>query len=202
LGTRAHRDFLTADFVPSGPRWQWHSTMTPFAPRVYLCMMQLCRISRIAASVLFEQRLKLGAAFTSGPLAAKVWPNDEAFVLSLLAASGFSFGRLSDHAPDYSTSATFTFTKPTSAKWLRSTPKDNSLYHPVVAGGIFLARARAYLAEKAYAASRPDDILKEFETRLLPQVRMECGDESAIVYQREMRQVADWVALRKNSARS
>ena len=200
-GAGADWDFLTAHFVPSGPQWRWHATMTPFAPRVYLCMMQLCRISRVAARRLFDQRLRLAESFGGDDFRPEAWPNDEAFVLSVLAASAFSFARLSDHAPDHSTSG-FTFTKPTSAKWLQSSPQENALYHPVVAGGKFLARARAYLAERAYAASRPEDILKEFETGFLPQVRTECGDDAAIVYQREIRQVAAWVARRQKPTRT
>lgn len=199
-GGSSQRDFLTASFVEAGAKWMWHRTMTPFAPRVYLCMMQACRISRTAASYLHEQRLKLGEAFESGNLSAADWPNDEAFVVSMLAKGGFSFGLLADHAPNYSIKGSFTFTKPISMRWLQSSPRDNRLYHPVVGGAKFLMRARAYLAERARSAAPPNEILAEFESGFLPQVRLECGDESALVFQNEMRKVAEWVAAGRNLA--
>jgi hypothetical protein len=199
-GAREKRDFLTASFVEAGPEWMWHRTMTPFAPRVHLCMMQACRISRPAASYLYEQRSRLGEAFETGNLSVEDWPNDEAFVLSMLVQGGFSHARLDDHAPGYATSGSFTFTKPISIRWLQSLPKDNRLYHPVVGGAKFLGRARAYLAERARSAARPDEILEEFDKGFLPQVRMECGDESALVFQDETRKVAGWVARRRNLA--
>jgi hypothetical protein len=71
------------------------------------------------------------------------------------------------------------------------------LYHPVVGGDRFWSQMRAYLAGRAYEASRPDEILEEFERHLLPQVRAECGDERALVFHDEIRKVADWVSKRQ-----
>ena len=111
--------------------------MTPFAPKVYICMLQLCRLSRDAAAQLYQKRLKLSAAFASGEFAPDDWPNDEAFVMSSLAEAGLSVAKLAEHAPDYTISGTFTFTKPMSARWLQSLPRNNALYHPVVGGDPF-----------------------------------------------------------------
>jgi hypothetical protein len=200
LAGRPPTDFLTGKFGRSKPEWMWYPTMAPFAPHIHECMMQLCRISAAAAKHLYFQRLKLSAAFATGDVRAADWPNDEAFVMSLLAETRFTFARLADHAPDYTTSGTFSFTKPMSARWLQSLPKDNSLYHPVVSGDKFWRRIRAYLAERAEQASNADEILAEFESQFLPQVRLEFGDQRALVFRDEIRKVAAWVSLRHRPA--
>jgi hypothetical protein len=148
-------DFVTAWFGPAEARWQWYATMAPFAERQYNCMMQLCRFSPSAARLLLRERRGLSARFLGEGRALASWPNDEAFVGATLMDFGFNVATFRDHAPGFQTEGSFTFTRPTSARWLDTLPPDDRIYHPVVRGRKFRERLAAYLKEGQGGAPLP-----------------------------------------------
>ncbi|HEY2132315.1 MAG TPA: FkbM family methyltransferase [Acetobacteraceae bacterium] len=139
-------DFVTAWSVEASPSWVWYKSMAPFAERSFHCMLQLCRVSRVASEYLLAERRSLSNRFARAQLAMEDWPNDEAFVATTLVNGGYRIATFHEHAPDFHTKDIFTFTKPTSARWLDGLPPDNGIYHPVERGAKFLDRAKKYLS--------------------------------------------------------
>ena len=154
-------DFITAWFVAASKAWLWHRTMHPFEADINNCMLQLCRVSRNAVAYLYRKRVELTKSFEAQELEAESWPNDEAFVGATLQRGGLKVSTFRQHAPQFRTTNTFTFDKPTSLRWLDSQPYDNKIYHPVVTGEKFIERVGAYL-------NLPTSRLTAGETRQLP----------------------------------
>ncbi len=151
-GTAASKsaDLITAWFVESSIEWQWHSTISPFSKRVFNCMLQLSRFSNSALKRLFERRKLLSALYIREGFPANRWPNDEAFVGAVIGSGNFEVVRFADHAPLYDTTDTFTFTRPTSARWIERQLFNDSIYHPVSSGEVFYQRVLAFFREQLY----------------------------------------------------
>jgi len=181
--------FLTPWFSQAGPDWMWHRTVKDYVTNVYTCMMQLCRLSNSAVRYLFEKRVELGRLFQDKGIKATEWPNDEAFVAGMLAKGGFSIAPIHTHSPDFKIAGSFSFTKPTGLTWLKSTPPNDHLYHPVVQGTKFLQRAKAYLAEREKTLT-VHDFMKEFNGNFLTQIRYECGEEVALAFYEDLKKIA------------
>ena len=96
--------------------------ISPFVQHPYNCMMQLCRVSRRALTLLLEKRRALGERFLLERRDPNSWPNDEAFVAATLVEQGLRTALFSEHAPNFRHAGTFTFVKPTSARWLEHLP--------------------------------------------------------------------------------
>jgi hypothetical protein len=168
-------DFITPWFVAASPEWAWYSSMKPYSRQIYNCMIQICRMSRKSLDFLLQRRLELGRYFTQ----TQKWPNDEAFIGATLKDGGFSVTTLKEHAPDFEVSGTLTFTKPTSANWLKTQAFDQHVYHPVVSGQKFLQRAKAYLEERERCVGSTVELLKEFNNSFINQVQLEAGAQAA-----------------------
>jgi hypothetical protein len=186
-------DFITAWFAPAGPRWQWHATMAPFAERQYHSMMQLCRFSPSAARLLLRERRGLSARFLSEGRALASWPNDEAFVGATLMDFGFNVATFRDHAPGFHTEGSFTFTRPTSARWLETVPPDNRIFHPVVRGQKFRERLAAYLKDGQGPRGEPMQI----EPDLQKQLDVESAPEETVPSVRSAPAVAGGITHRQ-----
>jgi hypothetical protein len=187
-------DFVTAWFVASSPEWAWYKSMQPFAGEIFNCMLQLARFSRRSLIHLLQRRREISILFCDAASDPGLWPNDEAFVAAVLVAGGFSVATFADHAPSFQHSGTFTFTKPTSLRWLSQEPPNNRLYHPVVSGPSFLRRARDYLREKEATNVRPDLLVAEFGLEFLRQVELEGGTLAATAFYGEVKAAASRLA--------
>jgi hypothetical protein len=174
-GTEATRgaDFVTGWFVTASAGWLWYNTISPFVPHPFNCMMQLCRVSHAAVARLLQERRILSQRFQQDRLDIRSWPNDEAFVGAKLVEHGFRVVTFKEHAPDFRTAGTFTFTRPTSARWLDSVPPDNGIYHPVEQGERFVARAKAYLDAVARNPAGSDGASPDPDEELKQQLRIE-----------------------------
>lgn len=168
-------DFLTPWFVESSPAWSWYSMMSPYASRIFNCMMQLCRFSRTAIELLYEKRAALSAEFDRNGKAAEMWPNDEAFVGATLVAGGMTISDLKQQVSDYDFSGTFTFTKPVSLCYLKNLPSNRKVYHPVVRGEKFLTRANTYLRERQQQGRTAKELIDEFGHDFVDQIGLEGG---------------------------
>jgi hypothetical protein len=162
----------------------------PFVPNVFNCMLQVSRFSRRAIKFLLDKRRALTATFQVDKLSQQLWPNDEGFIGSYLHDGGFRISTFNQHAPSYKTSGTMTFTRPTSLNWLHSRDLDRTIYHPVVEGQLFVKRAHAYLSEREKDGVSSNQLLKEFGSEFLHQVRIEGGDVALQLFVSKLRDAA------------
>ena len=185
-GESVHAEFITAHYAEASPEWMWYSTMRPFAGAIFTCMMQLCCVSRRAAMLLWEERKQLTAHFLSKHLPPDSWPNDEAFVAAILKENHFMVATFAKHAPSFEIDRTFTFTKPTSKKWLDTIPYNNRIYHPVVTGRRFKDRIDAYVSDRlkiiGKSAQTDQTIRQDFEEQIrvdeTPNIKTTASEES------------------------
>ena len=171
-------DFVTAWFVMASAEWQWYNTISPFVQHPYNCMMQLCRVSRRALTLLLEKRRALGERFLLERRDPNSWPNDEAFVAATLVEQGLRTALFSEHAPNFRHAGTFTFVKPTSARWLEHLPLNDTIYHPVEHGDKFVARAKAYLNMRNHTNPSGDHVSPDTDDELLEQIHIESQTKS------------------------
>jgi len=174
-GAAASADFITPWFIPGDPKWHWFRTIAPFAPAVYNCMLQICRLSRGALEYLLVERQRLSSMFVEASYSATDWPNDEAFVASFLHAGGFRICTLSQHAPSFNTVGTLTFTRPFSMRSMSHRTGEDAIYHPVVAGEAFGIRAAAYLLERDAQDATIEELQSEFGFGFQHEVYLEGG---------------------------
>ncbi len=164
VGTTAQADFVTPWFVIASSSWYWFNSIKPFYPTPYNCMLQVCRFSRAAALKLHKQRTVLTDNFISAGLPEEHWPNDEAFVGAALKEGNMRIADFKEHAPEFRTGDSFSFTRPTSERWLRAQSFNNTLYHPVVNGAKFHHRKSVYLNEiQGLPPERQTAIIAELE---------------------------------------
>jgi hypothetical protein len=82
---------------------------------------------------------------------------------------------LHEHAPGFTTNGTLTFTRPVSLKSLSQRAHDNAIYHPVVTGEAFGARALAYLAQRDAQGRTPEELRREFGFGFQHELHLEGG---------------------------
>jgi len=144
-------DSLEADYVAirhqlASSSWFWRARMAALASPVYQGLFGVLRISRRAVLHLHRMRKRL----RSLPDAA--CPNDEAFVATVLANSGFSCRRFSDRA-DLFPARTYGFRRIESGRALEGQPADNLVHHAVLFGEDYVAKALRLCALGEQSAS-------------------------------------------------
>ncbi len=194
--SRPRADFVTAWFVTASPEWSWYNTITPFFPTTCNCMLQLARFSRPFIQALFEARVALSQRFAAEGRASSTWPNDEAFIGAVAHSQQFRVETLAQHAPGFSTEATFTFLRPTSGTFLNTAPRDNRIYHPVLFGQSFINRARHYLNDRIEGCRSAGELIRDLPSPFLQQVMAEIGSEAGLAFYEDVKLGANRVAKR------
>ena len=123
-------DLLAAGFRIAKPSWDWHESMAWYSPTVYRCLFSAVRLSRRALTHLLSERRRIRE---TRPAASR-WPNDEAFVATVLASGDFKCRDLNDaHRAVYS-ERTFTYSRPIAQSDFVEREPDGQIYHPVLSG--------------------------------------------------------------------
>ena len=186
----AHRevDFLACWYEASNPSWSWHSTMTPYAAKIYKCMFPITRFSRAAAEFMLERRRSLSIshaeAIAGNNAAANLpWPNDEVFTATELSNNNFVCRNVNDFGKIFYTEKTFDYFNPISLKRLESTLPDGLIYHPVLSREHYLQKLVNLLNGYIYNFTSVAYFIRTYGTDdYVQQLHEECGDEAANQY--------------------
>lgn len=132
-------DLVSMRFDLAPPDWHWTSRIEPFGLPARRMLFSGIRISRraIAAVTTARRWLPFG-------LPPDLLPNDEALVATILGNRGFDCRTYAEFG-SFTTTKSFNFAKPISAKWLDRAAPDDLVYHPVLYGEAFLRKAIAFI---------------------------------------------------------
>ncbi len=181
-------DFIAVRFSKSNETSPWQETMEPFYVERYICQYPLVSVTYRAIKTLLEQRLRMSKFFLremeiSGKLATP-YPNDEAFTATVCMNTGYSCADLNSFGITRYDSDTFSFLVPSSRKYLELSPPDQMVYHPVVSGDPFKAKADfllEYCRDKVGQQDRPRVLRPVLET-IGHKLAIEVSYEYAVAY--------------------
>ncbi len=129
-------DFVGSYLRPAEPDWHWSTSLRDRFPQVHRCFFPLVRVSARAIDFLLDLRVhESGAWCGNREEGDAVWPNDEAFVATLLCNGGYSCADLNEFGQVYGEDS-FGWYKPFHLSALP--PHDGRLYHPVRTGQSYL----------------------------------------------------------------
>lgn len=95
-GSENNSDLLVHGLTKQNASWSWFARYKALNPEhdVYGGLFALVRLSNRAVKFLYEKRLALAKEWEQLALPASAYPNDEAFVCSMLMNNGFSGAKL------------------------------------------------------------------------------------------------------------
>jgi len=138
---RAEIDLLAAHVRDTDRGWWWCASVAASDAVPRRCFFPVVRLSARAADALLAKRRQHGRR----PLRRLLWPNDEAFVATAVAAAGLSSVDLNALGPTFYDDHGFTYTDVIDGDDFVVGDGAPRLYHPVLSGED-LARKRAKLA--------------------------------------------------------
>lgn len=166
-------DLLGVEFKRASKAWSWYSRMGAYQQDVHYCLFPLVRLSRRAVDALLADRRSMSEAFAKTGVEG-TYPNDEAFVATMLKARGFSCESINSFGHRYyGAGTTFSLNRPFSRAALESAEADGLLYHPAVYGNDFVRKARAYIRN----ATTPEE-LDGFAEYLSRSANHECAENA------------------------
>ncbi len=168
-GSQADLISVRFDVAPSD--WYWTPRMAPFGQPVRRMLFGGIRLSRRAIAAVATARRLLPPG-----LRADSFPNDEAFMATLLGNGAFDCRTYADFGR-FLTSATFSFSKPISGRHFDATGPDELVYHPVLYGEAFVRKAKAFVRRYPSAEhidEMYDGILRELGPAAAAAFRDEC----------------------------
>lgn len=126
-------DFLATYQQPAQKGWHWYDHVNARNIRPHRCLFGIVRISARAADHLLATRRR----HAKSALRRKLWPNDEGFTATTLAAGGYSCRDINDFGETYYGDDTISLTVPIRGETF-SPPLDGvKIYHPVLFGQDF-----------------------------------------------------------------
>lgn len=142
-------DLVVIRFAEANPNAPWQETMAPFSSDIYVCQYPLVAITSRAVRRMFDARLRMSEHFASqlerdGQITG-MYPNDEAFTATTCMNSGFACCDFNALGGVVYNDDTFSSVIPRSQKYLRLGRKDGLVYHPVLTGDGFQAKAEFFL---------------------------------------------------------
>ena len=132
-------DFLAGRLRLAEGDWDWGATMDAAGGPVWRCLFAVTRLSARAIDHLHEERRRASAAHLAERRDPALWPNDEAFVATTMARSGFPMRDLNDFGQVYD-EAGFSFWFPMSERELEACGRDGFIYHPVLSGEAYFLK--------------------------------------------------------------
>lgn len=125
-------DFLSCGYGPAGA-WAWGEAISDLAPN-YRCAFAIVRLAGHALDALRAERVAQTQMFLNHGRDPTTWPNDEAFVATMLTAKGFVCRDMNDFGRTLYEESSFDFFRPVSLRAMEQSPPDNRIHHPVLHG--------------------------------------------------------------------
>lgn len=126
---RPELDMLSAHFRPAGRDWWWWPTIRSRNAEPHRCLFPVVRLSRPAIAALLAKRRRHARG-----LRRLLWPNDEGFVATTIAAGGFAAADLNALGQPFYDDAGFTFESVIDARAVAAAGPAPRLFHPVLEG--------------------------------------------------------------------
>lgn len=146
-------DLIVSQLRLAEDGWYWRRSMETSRYDVYRCFFPLVRISGEALDFLAAERRRRAADARCRDL----WPNDEAFVATVLKHGGFRCRDLNEFGNGPCSSETFTFDRPIAEADFKGLGFDGKVYHPVLGGDRLFKK----LLQNVKAGGSPQHALEE-----------------------------------------